>query len=88
MSSFPAIEILQPQDPKAAFILSHSAEQAGAAQEANVPTILVVDDGRLVAETLSEILADSGYSVTTAYDGWVPWNWRLSTNRIFYSQTC
>jgi len=30
----------------------------------------VVDDERLVTDTLSEILEDAGYAVMKAYDGW------------------
>ena len=32
--------------------------------------ILVVDDQRLIADTLSEILEDAGFDVAVAYDGW------------------
>jgi CheY-like chemotaxis protein len=70
MSSFPMIEILRPDDFSSDFIFSSSEEKPRAAQEVDIPTILVVDDERLVADTLSEILDSAGYSVTTAYDGW------------------
>jgi len=33
------------------------------------PVVLVVDDETVIAETLSTILRQSGYSVVTAYDG-------------------
>jgi CheY-like chemotaxis protein len=36
---------------------------------ADRPTILVVDDERLIADTLGEILDGAGYAVTIAYDG-------------------
>jgi PleD family two-component response regulator len=32
--------------------------------------ILVVDDQRLIADTLSEILETAGFEVAVAYDGW------------------
>ncbi len=32
--------------------------------------ILVVDDERLIADTISEILKRAGFHVVTAYDGW------------------
>jgi CheY-like chemotaxis protein len=32
--------------------------------------ILIVDDQRLIADTLSEILEDAGFEVAVAYDGW------------------
>jgi CheY-like chemotaxis protein len=34
------------------------------------PKILVVDDERRIADTLSEILELAGFHVTVAYDGW------------------
>jgi CheY-like chemotaxis protein len=33
------------------------------------PLVLVVDDERLIADTLAEILTDAGYEVVVAYDG-------------------
>jgi CheY-like chemotaxis protein len=33
------------------------------------PLVLVIDDERLIADTLAEILNDSGYEVMVAYDG-------------------
>ena len=33
------------------------------------PVVLVVDDERIIADTLSKILSISGYNVMTAYDG-------------------
>jgi CheY-like chemotaxis protein len=35
-----------------------------------LPKILVVDDERLIADTLAEILEMSGFRVAIAYDGW------------------
>jgi DNA-binding response OmpR family regulator len=35
-----------------------------------LPKILVVDDERRIADTLTEILEMSGFDVATAYDGW------------------
>ena len=32
--------------------------------------VLVVDDQRLIADTLSEILEGAGFHVIAAYDGW------------------
>jgi CheY-like chemotaxis protein len=34
------------------------------------PKVLVVDDQRLIADTISEILEDAGYHAVAAYDGW------------------
>jgi len=34
------------------------------------PKVLVVDDHRLIADTLVEILAGAGYQAAAAYDGW------------------
>ena len=34
------------------------------------PRILVVDDEKLIANTLTEILEGAGYHVAVAYDGW------------------
>lgn len=39
------------------------------ADSAYRPTVLVVDDEVVIAETLAKILRKSGYSVITAYDG-------------------
>lgn len=36
----------------------------------NLPRILVVDDERRIADTLSEILRLAGFRVVSAYDGW------------------
>ncbi len=37
--------------------------------ERNFPVVLVVDDERVIADTLSSILEKSGFAVMTAYDG-------------------
>ncbi|HZP03797.1 MAG TPA: response regulator [Terracidiphilus sp.] len=34
------------------------------------PKILVVDDEKLVADTLTEILQSAGFDVAVSYDGW------------------
>lgn len=34
------------------------------------PKILVVDDHKLIADTLVEILGDAGFEAVAAYDGW------------------
>ena len=34
------------------------------------PRILVVDDERLIADTMTDILEGAGFEVATAYDGW------------------
>jgi CheY-like chemotaxis protein len=34
------------------------------------PKILIVDDERLIADTLCEILESAGFEVAVAYDGW------------------
>jgi DNA-binding response OmpR family regulator len=36
----------------------------------SLPTIIVVDDERRIADTLTEILEMAGFRVATAYDGW------------------
>ena len=35
----------------------------------SIPTVLVVDDHRLIADSLADILNDSGFRATAAYDG-------------------
>ena len=34
------------------------------------PKVLVVDDQRLIADTIAEFLGDAGFHATPAYDGW------------------
>ena len=47
------------------------SEEAGSKQpQRSLPKILVVDDEKRIADTLSEILEMSGFHVATAYDGW------------------
>ena len=70
MFSLPILEISKPENLKGSFIYTRPEERIREGQEEDLPTILVVDDERLVADTLSEILDGAGYSVTTAYDGW------------------
>ena len=50
-------------------IASQSLVETSQHEEGIPPTILVVDDERLVADTIGEILEGAGYSVTIAYDG-------------------
>ncbi len=48
-----------------------SAEEANSkGPQRSLPKILVVDDERRIADTLSEILEMSGFHVIVAYDGW------------------
>src|SRR5712672_738051 len=44
-------------------------KKKGRASERKKPLVLVVDDERLIADTLAEILTDAGYEVVVAYDG-------------------
>jgi CheY-like chemotaxis protein len=47
------------------------SDEAGSKQpQRSLPKILVVDDEKRIADTLSEILEMSGFHVATAYDGW------------------
>jgi DNA-binding NtrC family response regulator len=46
-----------------------SREDATVLLEEQRPTILIVDDERVIADTLSIILSRSGFSTMTAYDG-------------------
>jgi CheY-like chemotaxis protein len=48
-----------------------STEKAGSKEpQRSLPRILVVDDERRIADTLSEILELAGFHVVVAYDGW------------------
>jgi CheY-like chemotaxis protein len=58
-----------PSDPEFEIIPLDQVPREGPAPDAERPVLLVVDDERLIADTLSVILAKSGYSVLTAYDG-------------------
>jgi CheY-like chemotaxis protein len=44
-------------------------EDAIVPPEKSLPVVLVVDDERVIADTLSTILSRSGFSTMTAYDG-------------------
>jgi CheY-like chemotaxis protein len=44
-------------------------EDASLPPEKSLPVVLVVDDERVIADTLSTILSRSGFSTMTAYDG-------------------
>jgi CheY-like chemotaxis protein len=46
-----------------------ATEDAVALPERTKPTVLVVDDEHIIADTLSIILSRSGFSTLTAYDG-------------------
>jgi CheY-like chemotaxis protein len=47
------------------------SDEAGSKQpQRSLPKILVVDDEKRIADTLTEILEMSGFHVATAYDGW------------------
>jgi CheY-like chemotaxis protein len=47
------------------------SDEAGSKQpQRSLPKILIVDDEKRIADTLSEILEMSGFHVATAYDGW------------------
>jgi CheY-like chemotaxis protein len=47
-----------------------SDEAASKQPQRSLPKILIVDDEKRIADTLSEILEMSGFHVATAYDGW------------------
>ena len=52
-----------------------AADRGNAKTESNhrieqyLPVVLVVDDGRIIADTLSVILGNNGFAAMTAYDG-------------------
>lgn len=48
----------------------HSSRDESPHPKRSLPKILVVDDERRIADTLTEILEMSGFHVATAYDGW------------------
>jgi CheY-like chemotaxis protein len=50
--------------------VSHSDEGNSVEPQRSLPKILVVDDERRIADTLTEILEMSGFRVATAYEGW------------------
>jgi CheY-like chemotaxis protein len=47
-----------------------SQSQTSPESNAARPKVLVVDDQKLIVETLSEILESAGFDVAAAYDGW------------------
>ena len=51
-------------------ILSSEAEIDSKETQRSLPKVLVVDDERRIADTLTEILEMAGFQVMTAYDGW------------------
>jgi CheY-like chemotaxis protein len=48
--------------------------------EAKRPRILVVDDEKLIVDTIAEILQNAGFHVAAAYDGWTA----LEAARLFH----
>jgi CheY-like chemotaxis protein len=64
---------MTPKNAKVKFEVVPVAEVSGedtvALPEKNKPLILIVDDERIIADTLSMILSRSGFSTMTAYDG-------------------
>jgi CheY-like chemotaxis protein len=54
------------QNPIGALSLTNSAKEP----QARRPRVLVVDDERLIADTMAEILEGAGFQAATAYDGW------------------
>src|ERR1700722_15759685 len=51
-----------------------------ARSEAKRPRVLVVDDEKLIVDTLAEILQNAGFHVAAAYDGWTA----LEAARLFH----
>jgi CheY-like chemotaxis protein len=51
-------------------IASSSLTTSSKEPEAKRPRILVVDDERIIADTMAEILEGAGFQAATAYDGW------------------
>jgi CheY-like chemotaxis protein len=49
---------------------SLSNETESANSQARRRKVLVVDDQRLIADTITEILEDAGFHAVAAYDGW------------------
>jgi CheY-like chemotaxis protein len=62
-SIYAADEVFQNQ------IEPRSSEADSRQPRQNLPKVLVVDDERRIADTLTEILQMSGFQVATAYDG-------------------
>jgi CheY-like chemotaxis protein len=51
-------------------IASSSLTTSSKEPKAKRPRILVVDDERIIADTMAEILEGAGFQAATAYDGW------------------
>ena len=51
-------------------IQSSQGEADSKQPQRSLPKVLVVDDERRIADTLTEILEMAGFQVVTAYDGW------------------
>jgi CheY-like chemotaxis protein len=51
-----------------------------ARSEPKRPKVLVVDDEKLIVDTIAEILQNAGFHVATAYDGWTA----LEAARLFH----
>jgi CheY-like chemotaxis protein len=47
-----------------------TGEDSSEEQQRSLPKVLVVDDERRIADTLSEILTMAGFHAIVAYDGW------------------
>jgi CheY-like chemotaxis protein len=69
MFQFQSFEILTAGESAKGIVASQFRDAGSENEHENLPTLLVVDDERLIADTLSEILRGSGFAVTTAYDG-------------------
>jgi CheY-like chemotaxis protein len=54
------------QNPIGSLSLTSSSKEP----KARRPRVLVVDDERLIADTMAEILEGAGFQAATAYDGW------------------
>lgn len=47
-----------------------SSLSGDARQQRDLPRVLVVDDQKLIADSLTEILQNEGFDAAAAYDGW------------------
>jgi CheY-like chemotaxis protein len=54
--------------------------EASRQSEPSRPRVLVVDDEKLIVDTLAEILQNAGFHVAAAYDGWTA----LEAARLFH----
>ena len=52
------------------------------------PGVLVVDDEKLIADTMTEILEQSGFDAMAADDGWAAVEVAQNSGRIICSQMC